>query len=682
MTTRWTTTTLAIAILTGAAAAAVAAPSHRVELDDRFSLADVTGLAVSPDGAAVAWTERRWQPPAEQPMVDLWAMDLADTGSRRLTFDACTAASPRFGPDGRWIYYGCEDTDGVTQVLRVSRDGGVVQPVTRADGGVSQWALAGDGHTLVYVVDADNAPDEWEALRQRFPGLEYGRGKATHSALRVLDLTTWRSREVPGPAWVVLELDVDHDGRTAALVTAPDTAAVYREGWSSVQLVDLATGEISEVTAAGWRREHPSPFGWVDRVRLADDGGALTFTVSFDGYPTRLYVAERGGGGWRLAELPRPEGVSVVGGSSGWRPGSRDLLFTGDVRARVRLFEIPAVRLGGPPPAARALTRDDVVVDDWAGGGPDGSLVVAAGTPAAPADLYRVTDDGALAALTRLNPQLDDWLLPSLELVRWRAPDGREVEGLLETPPGWTPAAGPLPTIVQIHGGPTSATHYERSFRIYGHTLLAARGYAVLSPNYRGSTGYGDDFMTELVGHENRIDVADILAGVDALVARGIADPARLGVMGWSNGGFLTNALVAAAGPRFKAASSGAGVLDQVIQWATEDTPGHVVNFMGGALPWEDPQQYVASSPLYGLGDAATPTLIHVGGADPRVPPAHSRGLYRALTVYLGVPSELVIYPGAEHGLKTYSHQRAKMSWDLAWFERYLGPGWTAGGGG
>ena len=212
-------------------------------------------------------------------------------------------------------------------------------------------------------------------------------------------------------------------------------------------------------------------------------------------------------------------------------------------------------------------------------------------------------------------------------------------------------------------------------FWIYGRTLLPAKGYALLSPNYRGSTGYGDQFMTQLVGRENDIEVKDILAGVDSLIDRGIADPERLGVMGWSNGGFLTNALIAET-DRFKAASSGAGVLDQVLQWAVEDTPGHVINFMSAALPWQNPEHYLEGSPLYGLASVTTPTLIHVGGSDPRVPPAHSRGLYRALKIYLDVPAELVVYPGAHHGLATYTHRKAKMAWDLAWFEKYLGAGW------
>jgi dipeptidyl aminopeptidase/acylaminoacyl peptidase len=200
---------------------------------------------------------------------------------------------------------------------------------------------------------------------------------------------------------------------------------------------------------------------------------------------------------------------------------------------------------------------------------------------------------------------------------------------------------------------------------------MPANGYALLSPNYHGSTGYGDEFMEKLIGRENDIDVEDLLTGVRHLIDAGVADPERVGVMGWSNGGYLTNCVLTAAPELFKAASSGAGVLSQVIQWGTEDTPGHVINFMEG-LPWEVPERYRAASPLFALDRVRTPTLIHVGGADPRVPPAHSRALYRALHHYLGVPCELVVYPGEPHGLTTAANRMAKIRWDLAWFDKYL----------
>jgi dipeptidyl aminopeptidase/acylaminoacyl peptidase len=176
--------------------------------------------------------------------------------------------------------------------------------------------------------------------------------------------------------------------------------------------------------------------------------------------------------------------------------------------------------------------------------------------------------------------------------------------------------------------------------------------------------------MTDLVGRENDIEIEDILTGVDAMAERGIADPERLGVMGWSNGGLLTNCIITHT-QRFKAASTGAGILDMVLQWGTEDTPGHVVNYMQG-LPWQTPEAYRKASAVFDLDKVTTPTLIHVGGSDSRCPPGHSRALYRALRHYLDVPTQLVVYPGEGHGLTTKENRLAKMEWDLAWFDKYL----------
>jgi dipeptidyl aminopeptidase/acylaminoacyl peptidase len=189
-------------------------------------------------------------------------------------------------------------------------------------------------------------------------------------------------------------------------------------------------------------------------------------------------------------------------------------------------------------------------------------------------------------------------------------------------------------------------------------------------PNYRGSTGYGDKFVTDLVGRENDLDVTDILKGVDALVERGIADPERLGVMGWSNGGYLTNCVITKT-TRFKAASSGASILDTVLEWGTNDEPAYPTVFKQG-FPWQRPDTYRKTSPTYDLDKVRTPTLIHVGGNDERCPPGHSRMLYRALREYVKAPTELIVYPGEPHGLTKYANRKAKLEWDLAWFDHYV----------
>jgi len=658
-------------LVLAAAVAPAAERTHQIEAGDYFSIAGITGIALSPDGTVAAWTEMRWDKKADGRKTELWAIDLDDRTPRRLTFDGMGPSGIRFASDGSAIFFKAADDDGDGQLWRIDPAGGDPRKLTAVPGGIELWDLSTDGKLLVYTVSSDQTDDQWKKLRETYADLEYGHGITPFSEVHALDMTTWRDRTVFDGKRVVRSLDLSADGTVAALVTTPDDDLVFNEGWSRVDLLDLSSGELTVVTTDGWREEHPSPYGWVDGVRISDDGGALAFSVSFDGFPTLVYTATPGDDQWILHEERRPEGVSVIGGSLDWVPGARTLAFTGDSHARVRLYR---QEIGGDPVV---MTPGDAVVGAFAFDADGSDVIVTSGALDSPEDIYRVSDDGGLGRLTTVNPQVEEWILPSIEIVRWKAPDGTPVEGILELPPGWTPEDGPLPMVVEIHGGPTAATHYRMRFWIYGRTLLPAKGYALLSPNYRGSTGYGDRFMTDLVGNENSIEVKDILAGVDAMVDRGIADPDRLGVMGWSNGGFLTNALIAATN-RFKAASSGAGVLDQVIQWATEDTPGHVVNFMQ-ALPWQDPQHYLESSPLYGLESATTPTLIHVGGADPRVPPAHSKGLYRALSIYLDVPTELVVYPGAHHGLTTYTHRKAKMAWDLAWFEKYLGPGWNNG---
>ena len=652
-----------------AALAGAGERTHQIEAEDYFSIAGITGIALSPDGTTAAWTEMRWDEEADGREAELWTIDLQTQEPQRLTFDGMGPSGIRFSRDGRWIYFSASDSDGNSQIWRIAPEGGNPKKMTSVSDGIDLWDLSADEKLLVYTISADQTDDEWKDLRDTYADLEYGHGVTTFSEVHSLDLKTWRTHTVFDGKKVIRSLDLSADGTLAALTTAPDNELVHNEGWSSVEILDIKSGVLTEVTTDGWRSGHDSPFGWIDSARLADDGTALAFTVSFDGFPTRVYTANPAGKKWTILELARPEGVSIVGGSLGWRPASHTLVFKGDSQARIRLYRQDA------DGTAEVVTPGDVVIGSYAFDAMGASALVTSGALDSPGDLYLVGANGVLERQTQINPQVDNWILPSIETVQWTAPDGVEVEGILELPPGWTTDDGPLPLIVEIHGGPTAATHYRMRFWIYGRTLLPAKGYALLSPNYRGSTGYGDQFMTQLVGRENDIDVSDILAGVDAMIDRGIADPERLGVMGWSNGGFLTNALIAETN-RFKAASSGAGTLDMVLQWAVEDTPGHVINFMNAALPWQDPEHYVKSSPLYGLASVTTPTLIHVGGNDPRVPPAHSRGLYRALKIYLDVPSELVVYPGAAHGLRTYTHRKAKMAWDLAWFEKYLGEGW------
>ena len=651
---------------------------HDIEAEDYFGLGVMANCQASPDGSYVVYTESRWAPPAEKRNVDLWIVETAAKKVRRLTFDPASDSASHWSPDGRFIYFtsnrkrGEEDAppyDGTKQIWRISPSGGSPFAVTKVKDGVQQFDLAGDGRSLYYTVGNEVVDEEWKSLRKEYKDLQYGHGVTKFSQVWRLDLATWRSKKIVDDKRVVVDFEVSNDERRIAMVTRPDETLLSNEGWTRIDVWEKATDKVTTVTPDGWRASHPSPYGWIDALTLSADGDAVAFSLSFDGFPTQLYVVTWQADEPTLRALDRTIDAEINGGSLRWKGNSRDLCMVGQVKARSHVFCIGDVQ-SSKQGKMRAHTEGDLVVSAYSHAAESRSLFSVLSTTKHPPDLFRFVKPADLIRLTKINPQVDSWKLPQISIVSWKGAHGDTVEGILELPHDHKPGT-PLPMVVEIHGGPTSASMYQLRFWIYGRTLLASKGYALLSPNYRGSTGYGDEFMVELVGHENEIEVEDILKGVDAMVERGIADKDRLGVMGWSNGGYLTNCLITHT-TRFKAASSGAGVLDMVIQWGTEDTPGHVINYMEQSLPWDKPEHYEEASPLYSLDKVVTPTVIHVGGEDPRVPVAHSRALYRGLKHYLNVPAELVIYPGEGHGLTKYENRKAKMAWDLAWFDRYL----------
>jgi len=669
-----------LAILSSATVLVGAEPlrDHDIVPEDYFEIGSVNACAVSPGGQYAAYVESRWGTGKEGRQNDLWRVELGSGERLRLTFDGFGAGHPVWDPSGLWIYFTGRNKrsgeekppyDGSLQVWRIAPTGGEPFPITRIEDGIGRFELARSGVTLYYTTRDETYAEEWQDLRKKYADLLYGHGITDLNAVWRLDLESWRAEEVLAAERVIREISLSPDERWLAMITTEDEELIFKEGWSRVELLELASGEKTVITQEGWREDHPSPYGWLDELAWSRDNAALAFTLSFDGYATRIYTATVDRAIWSLQRVT-PPGIIHCDGGLTWRGDSRTLCYRGEEMGRIRIYGTEDV-LSGKQGNTKELVRGDVVIGPFSFDDSGKKLVVSLETTTHLNDICVVDKSGHPRRVTNLNPQVDRWKLPQIEHISWTGADGDEVHGILELPTDYEPSTGALPLIVELHGGPTSSSKYRLRLWIYGRALMAANGYALFSPNYRGSIGYGDEFIAQLIGRENEIEVTDILTGIDALIDRGIADPDRIGVMGWSNGGYLTNCLITAAPDRFQAASSGAGVLDMVIQWGTEDTPGHVINYMEG-LPWEQADNYRNGSPLYQLHKVRTPTLIHVGGSDPRVPPAHSKALYRALRHYLDVPTELVIYPGEGHGLSTHENRLAKMEWDLAWFERYL----------
>ena len=671
-------TTLA---LFGALSVVLGAPArtHDITLDDYFTQAFINDCVISPDGHYVAYTDMRWEPPSENRNTDLWIVDTRTGEARRLTFHPAKDENPQWSADNRWIYFtskrgkeeGEPPLNGKMQVWRASVPGGSEHAVTRLKDGVSAFAISRDGKMLYYKTSSENQDDEWKDLRESYKDLTYGRGVTNVSQIWKLNLQNWRAEKIVDEKRVIGEFAVSPDEKHIAMITTAAEEEIWGEGFSRVDVYDAGTNKVATPDDSLWRKAVPSPFGWLEGLVWSADGRKLAFREDFDGYPTEILVIHWTAAGTRSQRLARPQQLSL--GESArmrWLGGSSDLAFLAEQKARVRVAVIENIQPGSQG-GFRILTPGDVVAETF-DVTPDGkTIAVALADVTHPTDIYVTPALGQpnLKRLTTVNPQIDTWKLPQIQIVTWKGANGDDVEGILELPPDYTPGTK-LPMHVALHGGPTSADHLYLEYWIYGRTLWSARGWAVFCPNYRGSTGYGDKFETDLIGRENDIEVKDILKGVDAMVERGFADSLKLAVSGWSNGGFLTNAVITHT-TRFKAASSGAGVMDMAMQWGSQDTPGHVMNYMQG-FPWAKSDAYKKASPLYNLDKVTTPTLIHVGEKDERVPAVHSRTLFRGLSFYRHVPCELVIYPDQGHGLVKYSYRKAKLAWDLAWFDKYV----------
>jgi dipeptidyl aminopeptidase/acylaminoacyl peptidase len=293
-----------------------------------------------------------------------------------------------------------------------------------------------------------------------------------------------------------------------------------------------------------------------------------------------------------------------------------------------------------------------------------GSLLAFVGESAAASELWVSVGEGAAEKVTRFNENWSRISVIKPELLRYKSFDGTEIEALLLKPRGYTDGTK-LATVVLVHGGPTGA--WSETFEPWGQ-MLAARGYAVFYPNIRGSTGYGHRFLEMNRGDWGGGDFKDIMAGVDFLVARGIADPNRLGIGGWSYGGYMA-AWAITQTQRFKAAVSGAGMSDLATEFGTEDGSAYDEWFYG--LPYEKPEGFARSSPITYIKNARTPTLILHGEADQTDPLGQSQMLYRALKRY-GVEAEFVVYPREPHGLQEEKHLIDRLNRIVRWFDSHL----------
>jgi dipeptidyl aminopeptidase/acylaminoacyl peptidase len=284
------------------------------------------------------------------------------------------------------------------------------------------------------------------------------------------------------------------------------------------------------------------------------------------------------------------------------------------------------------------------------------------------ASIDQIANRSSWKQLTDANPQVRNMALGQEEEITWKSSDGRTVGGILVKPVGYRQGQR-YPLIVAIHGGPASADVLGFNGG-YGAQSYAGAGYAVLKPNYRGSTNYGEKHKTDIVGDYFRLGYDDIMTGVNTLIAQGIVDSTKMGVLGWSAGGHWSNWILTHTN-RFKAISTGAGTTNWISMYAQSDMQRNRQFYLGDKLPYDNFDAYWNQSPIKYIKNAKTPTMIHVVHDDPRVPRPQSEELFMALR-QLGVPTEFYVYPGASHGIPDPRNQFVKSTAEMAWMDYYV----------
>ncbi|HEX9761410.1 MAG TPA: S9 family peptidase, partial [Candidatus Acidoferrales bacterium] len=430
------------------------------------------------------------------------------------------------------------------------------------------------------------------------------------------------------------------------------------ENESELYLLNLASGDLRRLT------ENKMGEGG---ATFSPDSKWISFTAADDftwGRNSKLYLLPVAGGPLRKM---LPDWDHSVGGIN-WSRDSKTIYFSEGLGVNNHMFALDVAsgkltQLTNETGSVNARLDQDT-----------GLFLVTFNAPHHPSDYYIARPEtlGQRARWTRVsngNPQVAGFQLGEYETVRWKSTDGVMVEGILVKPIGYERGKH-YPLIVQIHGGPASAylNTFSGSHGTYTN-IYAANGYAVFQPNYRGSDNYGEKFRSQIAGDYFRQAYDDIITGVDHLIAQGVADSAKLGMMGWSAGGHWSNWTMTQT-DRFKAISSGAGAVNWISMYAQTDVQGPREFYFQGQ-PYDNWEHFVEVSPLRYIKNAKTPTLIHVGEADPRVPKPQSDELHMALKK-LGVPVEYIVYPNMPHGLTLPRYQMVKMVSEFYWMEKWI----------
>jgi len=649
-----------------------ATASKTPTIDQSLEMFSVGTPKISPDGKHVIYEQTRtnWESNAFE--TDLWLANTSTGEHHLLTTATKSSNSAEWSPDGHWIALLSSRSAPMagspadkTQLYIMPADGGEAQQLTKMEKGVTGYDWAPDS---IHIAIAAEAP-ETKAMKDRKESFGdyhviHADYEMTHLWLVELPKTDAAGRITPGPEPKLLtpgetmsvgSFSFSPDGKRIAFSAQRDPDLI--SGFSSdIYTVTLADNAVKKIV------DTPGPDN--DPI-WSPDGSEIAYTTA-NGAKNFFYANQR------IAVVPSDGGASrVLSAAFDEDPGlfkwasegiyfsalkkTSSALFLLDPKTQaVKHIETPGSTIAGQ----FSFSKDFKSISYRGSGANEYSEIFAAALPAAKP-----------VQLTHAGEQLAGFEVGKREVVHWKSGDGAEIEGIVIKPANFDPAKK-YPLLVDIHGGPTGIDMPSISAdRYYPIERFLARGAIILKPNYRGSAGYGEKFRALNVRNLGVGDYADVISGVDFLIAQGYIDKDRVASMGWSEGGYIS-AFITTSSDRFKAVSVGAGISDWTTYYANTDITPFTAQYLQ-ATPWDDPAIYAKTSPITYIKNATTPTLIQHGGADRRVPLPNSYELRQALEDH-GVPVKMVVYDGFGHPINKPKQQRAVMEENENWFGHYI----------
>lgn len=618
------------------------------------------GTVISPDGTMVAFVvnETNWEDNAYESEVFLVSASGGDLV--QLTRGKKSSNAPAWSPDGKWLAFASDRTDK-RQIYLIPPGGGEARVITNLEEGFGSFAWSPDGRSIALTMtdpktdarkERDKRAGEYEIVDRDW--------RMTH--LHVIDVDPSASepakpRRLTNGAFTVGGFDWSPDSKSIAFDHRLDPNPP-NNFTADISVVNVADGAIHKlVTKDG---PDSGPVWSPDGTRIAFSTSTQPPFLSFKN--SRIAVVPSAGGPVRSVTDSFDEQPGIID----WAPTG--ILFSGLEGISSRLFRTsesgavsPVTPASGQSIGGFSFSRDF------------SSVAYTAGDAKSFPEVYvaREMNIAQGRRLTRFSDQIAGWQIGNREMVSWKSTDGTEITGVLHKPADFQPGRK-YPLLVVIHGGPTAISRPARvaGSGPYPIEQWLGRGAMILEPNYRGSAGFGEKFRSLNVRNLGVGDAWDVLSGVDYLVAQGLADPDRMGVMGWSQGGYISAFLATHKRQPFKAISVGAGISNWMTYYVNTDIHQFTRHYLG-ATPWDDPEIYAKTSPMTTIKQAKTPTLIQHGELDTRVPTPNAYELYQGLQD-VGVPVKLIIYKGFNHGLNKPKAARAAMEHNFEWFNQYI----------